>query len=372
MEYLNQGATWGIAGGVMLLVQLYHYLVHFGRLAFYKVPARSKGTMPVSVIVCARNELRNLKENLNLVLTQNYPQYQVVVVNDCSWDESGKYLEELQPQFPHLKVVTINEQEKYRHGKKFALSLGIKAAQHDVLLLTDADCSPVSPDWISHMVSGYNDDKEIIIGYGAYRKAPGLLNKWVRMDTVFNAVQYLSAALRGSTYMGVGRNLSYRKTLFFRNKGFASHNHIMSGDDDLFINETATRSNVSVELNPQSFTQSFTRKSFAGWLKQKKRHMSTGHHYKTKHKMTIGSFFLSHFLFYVALVTALATGFAWQWIAGAWLFRLLIQLLIFGSCMKKLGELDILWLLPFFDFIIIMLYPALSISNLLFKDKTWR
>jgi poly-beta-1,6-N-acetyl-D-glucosamine synthase len=366
---------WGIgiiAAGVALLIQLYHLLVYFGRLAFYKLPAESRSNTPVSVIVCARNELKNLKENLESVLKQDYPEYQVIVVNDCSWDESGSYLEELLPLYPHLKIVTIAEQEKYRHGKKFALSLGIKAAKYDTLLLTDADCKPVSSSWISSMASSYKSGTEIVIGYGAYRKSPGFLNKWIRMDTVFNAVQYLSAALWSNTYMGVGRNLSYKKELFFKNKGFASHNHIMSGDDDLFINETATKQNVSVELHPFSFTESVPRNSFSSWLKQKKRHMSTGNFYKTGHKIMIGSFFFSQFLFYAAIAIMLISGLSWQITLSVWLSRLLIQILIFGFCMKKLSELDILWMLPIFDLFVVILYPLLSVSNLLFKDKTWR
>lgn len=366
---------WGvvmIVGAVALLVQLIHYLGLFSRLSFFKVPDRKSTAEPVTVIICARNELKNLRENLEMVLNQDYPEYQVVVVNDCSWDESGKYLEEIQPQYPHLKIVTINEQEKYRHGKKFALSLGIKAAKYELLLLTDADCHPMSKNWISRMVSGYKPGIEIVIGYGAYRKEPGLLNKWVRMDTVFNAVQYLSAALRHNTYMGVGRNLSYRKALFFRNKGFASHNHIMSGDDDLFVNETATSANVAVELHPESFTGSASRKTFGSWLNQKKRHMSTGNHYKQSHKMMIGSFFLSQFVFYAAILTLLIAGIHPEWVLALFGLRLLVQLLIFGTAMKKLGELDILWILPLFDILVVFLYPSLSVSNLLFKDKTWR
>jgi biofilm PGA synthesis N-glycosyltransferase PgaC len=359
-------------GLIAMLVQLFHYLVLFSRLSFYKVPVRQSAAEPVTVIICARNELKNLKANLESVLTQDYPDFQVVVVNDCSWDESGKYLEEIQPQYPNLKIVTINEQEKYRHGKKFALSLGIKAASHDILLMTDADCQPMSKNWIRTMVSGYRPGTEIVIGYGAYRKEPGLLNKWVRMDTVFNAVQYLSAALRRNTYMGVGRNLSYRKSLFFKNKGFASHNHIMSGDDDLFVNETARPDNTIVELQQDSFTGSSTRNTFGGWLKQKKRHMSTGNFYKSGHKMLIASFFLSQFMFYAVAITLLVAGFQPVWVLSAIGLRLLVQLTIFGTSMKKLGEIDIIWMLPVFDIIVVLLYPSLSISNLLFKDKTWR
>ncbi|MDQ3050438.1 MAG: glycosyltransferase [Bacteroidota bacterium] len=358
--------------GVALLVQLYFLLGVFTKLAFHRLASGHPESEPVSVIICARNELKNLKMNLDAVLKQQYPDFQVVVVNDCSWDESGNYLEEIQPLYPHLKVVTLNEQEKYRHGKKFALSLGIKAARHELLLLTDADCKPASPSWIQNMVASYKPDTEIVIGYGAYRKTSGLLNKWIRIDTVFNAIQYLSFALAKRTYMGVGRNLSYKKALFFKNKGFASHSHVMSGDDDLFINQTASASNTRVSLHPDSFTESVARNTFASWLKQKKRHMSTGKYYKASDKLSLGTYFMSIFFFNISLVALLIIGFQWQIILSAWLLRMLIQMIIFGKCMKKLSEFDIIWMVPFFDLAVVLLYPAISISNLLFKDKTWK
>ncbi len=355
-----------------LVIQLYYLLFVFSKLAFHPADKSQPFNEPVSVIICARNELNNLKAHLESVLSQKYANFQVIVVNDCSWDESENYLEEMQELHSNLKIVTINEQEKYRHGKKFALSLGIKAATHETLLLTDADCKPVSENWISHMVSGYHAGTEIVIGYGAYRKQPGLLNKWIRMDTVFNAVQFLSAAISGNPYMGVGRNLSYRKSLFFRVKGFASHNHIMSGDDDLFVNQTATSKNTGVVLHKSSFTESVARDTFKGWLLQKKRHMSTGIHYKLSNKFRITLYFLSHFLFFVTLFTAIFTGCPAHWILIAFGLRMLVQLFIFGRCMKKLNEFDVLWLMPLFDFLITLIYPALSLSNVLIKEKKWR
>lgn len=357
---------------VAFFIQLYYYLIRFSRLAFHKPASTTSPQEPVTVIICARNELKNLRENLPSVLDQNYPSFQVVVVNDCSWDESGKYLEEIQPLYPHLKVVTLKEQEKYRHGKKFALSLGIKAAAHELLLLTDADCQPVSKNWISRMVSKYQPSTDLIIGYGGYKKIPGFLNKWIRMDTVFNAVQYLSSALAHEPYMGVGRNLSYRKSLFFKNKGFASHSHVMSGDDDLFVNQTANKTNTQVELHPDGFTSSSPRTTFFSWLQQKKRHMSTGKYYKSGHKMVIGTFFMSHFLFYLSLVALIVIGLRWEIVVGIALVRLLVQMIIFGKCMKKLGEFDIIWMVPLFDLAVLIIYPSITVSNLLFKDKTWK
>ena len=354
------------------LVQLIYYLFIFSRLAFYKKQNKISGDEPVSVIICARNELKNLRANLPLLLEQDYKNYQVIVVNDCSWDDSGKALEEYEDAYPNLKVVTLQEQERYKHGKKFALALGIKAAAHEILLLTDADCRPAGKNWLNEMTKNISEPKDIVIGYGAYEKTSGLLNKWIRFDTVFNAIQYLSGAIGGNAYMGVGRNLCYKKSLFFKNKGFASHYHILSGDDDLFINETATSKNVAVEITPESFTFSKPKESLMGWLRQKKRHISTGNFYKPKHKFMLGVFFFSQIFFYLTLIALIILKVEPEIVISVYIFRLLVQLFIFGKSMQKLNELDLLCLTPFFDIFIILIYPILAISNLFIKNKKWK
>jgi len=368
-----------IAGKILLallsaffLVQIIYYLFIFSRLAFYKKQKVTSKNRPVSIVICARNELKNLRANLPSILDQEYENYQVIVVNDCSWDDSGKALEEYEDAYPHLKVVTLQEQERYKHGKKFALALGIKAAAHEILLLTDADCRPAGRNWLREMTKNISETKNIVIGYGAYEKTGGLLNKWIRFDTVFNAVQYLSCAINGNAYMGVGRNLCYTRSLFFKNKGFASHYHILSGDDDLFVNETATSKNAAVEIFPESFTFSKPKESFIAWLNQKKRHISTGNFYKLKHRFMLGLFYFSHIFFYLTLVALLILKIKPEIVISIYLVRLFIQLFIFGKCMQKLKEMDILWLTPFFDVCIILIYPILATSNLFIKNKKWK
>jgi biofilm PGA synthesis N-glycosyltransferase PgaC len=357
---------------IFFLIQVMYYLFVFSRLAFYKKPSKNPVRFPVSVIICAKNELKNLHEFLPLVLEQDYPDFQVVVVNDCSWDESEKYLEEMEAKHANLKVVTIKEQEKYQHGKKFALALGIKAAKNEYLLLTDADCRPSGNQWIGEMVRNFDDEKEIVIGYGGYIKEPGFLNKWIRMDTVFNAMQFLSYALNHNAYMGVGRNLAYKKSLFFKNKGFASHYHIMSGDDDLFINEVATPSNHTIEISPTAFTCSRAKSKFGDWLRQKKRHMSSSALYKTKHKLLLGMFYLTQEFFYISCILLLFLKLFPDVVVSAFIFRLILLWFITGRNMKKLGEIDLWWFVPVYDLMVLVLYPALSVSNMIFKNKTWK
>src|SRR5690606_33347934 len=113
---------------------------------------------PVSVVIAARNEAANLEKNLPRILSQDHPDFEVIVANDCSYDRTEEVLKELQQGNPRLRIVSIPENDKYRHGKKFALTMGIKAASHDTLLFTDADCYPLSPNWIRSMQQGYRSD----------------------------------------------------------------------------------------------------------------------------------------------------------------------------------------------------------------------
>lgn len=359
--------------GVTLLVQLYYFLFEFSGIAVAK-PREVKVNKlpPVSVIICARNELKNLRSFMPFILEQDYPEFQVVVVNDCSWDESAKYLEELEDAYKVLKVISLHEQEKYQHGKKFALTLGIKGAQYEHLLFTDADCKPAGNQWIKNMVDGFTEGKEIVIGYGAYLKEPGFLNKWIRFDTAQNAMLFLSRARKGKAYMGVGRNLAYLKSLFFKNKGFANHYHLMSGDDDLFVNETANSKNVAVEIAPESFTYSKPKATLGTWIWQKKRHMSTGSYYKGRDRSLIGLFFASQSLFWLSVIAACVLKLNPQIIVSGVSIRLAVQMLIYWKGFKKIGETDIVLLVPFFDLLVALVYPFLAVSNLFIKTKSWK
>src|SRR5690606_34092381 len=159
-----------------------------------------------------------------------------------------------------------------KHGKKFALSLGIKAAQYEHLVFTDADCVPESSDWLTHMAGAFSGGKEIVLGYSPYLRRAGMLNALIRFETFHTAMSYLSYALKGKPYMGVGRNMAYTKSLFFRGKGFASHMHIASGDDDLFVNQNATPHNTTICIHPEAHVWSEPKTTFSAYARQKTRH----------------------------------------------------------------------------------------------------
>lgn len=344
----------------VVIIQLAYHLVLFRRIAYFKSPSPSdRPALPVSVVVCTRDESRNLTLRLPTVLGQDYPApLEVIVVNDNSVDDTSYLLEDLQVRHPRLKPVDLKQEAMHIPGKKFPLAVGIKTARHDVVLLTDADCSPASPHWVQRMQSAYRDGTDIVLGYGGYERRQGLLNRLIRFETFHTALQYLSYASAGIPYMGVGRNLSYRRELFFRHKGFSSHNHIPGGDDDLFINMAATEHNTAVMLDPESFTISEPKTSFGEWRRQKLRHYSTGRHYKASHRALLGMYAASHLLLYPLLVACLFLA-DWRFAAGLFGLRFVVQGIIYRKAMVRLGEADLwpwFWLLDIWQWLYYLIF----------------
>ena len=357
---------------VMFAIQMWFYCRVFSKIAFLKNKDKPLYSEPVTIIICAKNEAENLRKNLPLVLEQNYPSFDVIVVNDCSTDETPDVLKDFEKKYKHLRTITIKQEGHSLLGKKYPLTLGIKGAQNELLLLTDADCYPKSGKWLEKMIRNFSGEKDIVLGYGAYEKLPGFLNKLIRFDAFYIALQYFSFALIGKPYMGVGRNLAYRNSLFFKNKGFAKQNHILSGDDDLFINRVANRINTAIELDKESHTVSKAKTTFTEWFHQKRRHISTSKHYKRVTKQMLGALTLSSFFFILSFLLLVIMNYALYLILSMFLLRLTIQFIIFKKSMQRLDEKDLLLFSPLMEIIMMFLYPALAIYNILIKGNKWK
>ncbi len=354
-------------------IQVFYHLFFFCRLAFYseknKIISQS---YPVSVIICARDEAANLAQNLPGSLVQVYKtSHEIIVVNDNSFDDSKYVLQEFQRSFKQLQVVELTQEAKMIPGKKFPLSIGIKSAKHEIVLLTDADCVPASENWIEHMQNTYNDYTEIVLGYGAYHKKKGLLNKLIRWETFHSALQYLSYSLAGQTYMGVGRNLSYKKSVFFRNKGFSAHNHIPGGDDDLFINNAATKRNTKINISKESFTLSNPAVTWQQWVEQKKRHYTTSKFYKPLHKFLLALYAFSQFIFYPLLIAG-CIFFNWQYSLIIYAVKLVVQTFVYAQTMEKLDEKDLLPFFILFDIWMFFYYIIFAPALLKKPKQTWK
>ena len=333
-------------------VQLALWLRVYARLALYHPnSSHLKEPLPaLSVIICARNEAENLQRRLPAVLAQDYPDYEVIVVDDDSADDTPALLRRLAAEYPRLRALRLSP--KTSPGKKAALAYGITAAQNEWLVFTDADCTPASSYWLREMALRMEmpseSPVEIVLGYGSYIATAGALNGWVRFETVFTAMQYGAFALCGLPYMGVGRNLAWKKSLFARTSGFASHAGLASGDDDLFVNAVATAHNTVLCFSPQAFTYSSAPNSWAGWFRQKRRHLSTGHRYRRRHRVALAAVAGSQVAHYGLLAWALLCGFTWPALA-CWSVRLAAAYWVFSRVAQRLDAEDLSRCFPLFD-----------------------
>ena len=330
-------------------IQLFYWLWFYLAPHFYKPAKFESGKVPVSVIICARNEADNLRNFLPSILEQDHPSFEVIVVNDCSEDSSDDVLGQFLLQYPQLRISSINKDPKFTHNKKLAQFIGIKAATNEILIFTDADCRPESDKWLSNMSSNFDSKTDFVLGYGGYLKGKGLLNKYIRSDSMFIAMQYIGMALRKIPYMGVGRNLAYRRSLFFRNKGFGAHNHIASGDDDLLVNANASKANTKVEFRTASHTRSIPSSSFAGFIKQKQRHFTTAEYYKTWHKFLLFLEPFSRVLFYTLFAVLVSVLYLWPYAIAIFGLRLIVQTTVLALVQKRLNERGLLILSIIFD-----------------------
>ena len=356
----------------LLLIQLLYYWIIFIRLAIYKRRRLTGEPEGVTVVICSRDGHHHLRENLPYILDQDHPDFEVVVVNNQSDDDSAFLLARLAEEYPQLKPVEIKQNLNFFSGKKFPLSIGIKSAHNELILLTDVDCRPVTRKWLINMQQSFSETTDIVLGYGGYKRSKGLLDKLIRFDTSHIAIQYFSYALAGIPYMGVGRNMAYRKSLFFENKGFISHYNISSGDDDLFINRVANKKNTAILVDPDSYTLSEPKRTFSGWFIQKRRHLSTGKFYKWKHKFLLGTYSLSTVLFYSLLIFLLTVNYNILLLLGLLFLRISSQFFIFRKCMIRLNEKGLWYLVPFLEIVLLLINSTLSVSSIFSKPVKWK
>ncbi|MFH0895424.1 MAG: glycosyltransferase [Bacteroidota bacterium] len=358
--------------GAAFVIQVFYFLFFYCRFCLFKPKDQTNAQEAVSVIICARNEDWKLEKFLPAILEQDYPAFEVIVVNDFSEDNTYYLLHDMAKIYPRLKIVHLFENHNFFIGKKFPLSIGIKSAEYDCILLTDADCIPKDKNWIASMQRNFTDKTEFVLGYGAYQKKKGLLNKLIRFDTFQIALQYFSYALAGIPYMGVGRNLGYRKKLFLESRGFTSHYNIVSGDDDLYVNQHAHGSNTRIEISPESHTISQAAETFKEWRRQKQRHLTTAKHYKFKHQILLTLFPFSLVIFYLSIVASAVLLSNLAVVGGLWLLRSITQLLVYKNSMRRLGEKDLLLFSPVFEIYFLFFYPITYVTNRFNKTRRWK
>ena len=353
--------------GILLatIIQLTFWLGFMARL--HKTKNFKKEELPsVSVVICAKDEASNLNNYLPLILRQGYPDYEVIVVDDHSKDDSKKVLKDLKNNYPKLKTLHLGSDIPDRPGKKQALQKGIALAQNELLLLTDADCNPSSEQWIHGMVAALKSKDKMVLGYGPYKPRPGLLNKFIRFETVTTAMQYFTMAQNGLPYMGVGRNLLIDRSLYQANAHHLKP-ELISGDDDLMVNALASRTTIRTCLSSSAFCESEAAPNFRSFWRQKTRHLSVGKHYRLVHKLFLGGLALSQFGMYFFLVLAFYSPTIW----GFFLLRLGVAWIVFWIKAPLLAGRDLRPWYPLLDGLQVVYFIIFSPYIFLIGAKKW-
>jgi cellulose synthase/poly-beta-1,6-N-acetylglucosamine synthase-like glycosyltransferase len=340
-------------------------------------------TPPVSVVVCAHDEAENLKELVPMLLEQDYPEFEVIVVNDRSNDSTFDYLLHETEKHPRLRMVNVKSTPERVNGKKYGITLGIRAASHEWIVLTDADCRPRSNRWIRAMSAHFREGTSFVLGFSPYLRKSGLLNLFLRFETLLTALQYFSFGWMKNPYMGVGRNLAYRKSLFLEEKGFNNFLHVTGGDDDLFVNIHARGRNTRLEISADSQVFSEPKTTWSSFYEQKIRHLSVGKRYRFSHRLLLGLFSASWIFTWLVSVVALV------WILAArgmsafvepeiylvlvpFALRWIVLLLLFKVMLSKASLGFALWTLPVLDFIYAIYYLSTGLMALTTKKIRWR
>ena len=352
------------AAGVLLIVQLIYYLGLYNRIHTHNLPVGKdevhfgRELPPLSVVICARNESENLRRNLPAILKQDYPDFEVIVINDGSTDESEDLLSELEEEYPNLYHSFTPDSARYISRKKLALTLGIKASKYDWLVFTEADCTPVSDKWLRRIARNFTPSTDIVLGYSGYERGKGWLHKRVSFDSLFTSLRYLGFALAGKPYMGIGRNLAYRKELFFKVKGFSTHLNMQRGEDDLFINQIANENNTRVETSPDSVIRMQPVERYKDWKEEKVSYMATARFYKGSQRWLLGLETATRLLFYVACLSGIVFGIlSFHWLAAGlalllWIVRYSAQAYVINKTANEMGDnRSYYFTLPVFDII---------------------
>jgi glycosyltransferase involved in cell wall biosynthesis len=354
------------------VVQVLFYSLVFGKLAYSREPHYEPDEYPpVTVVICAKNEAENLKKNLKVVLIQNYPTFEVIIVNDQSTDNTIEVIAEFFERNDNIRLFNIKAGDKPLPGKKFALKTGIQNAKHDIIVVTDADCKPISAHWLEHLVGNYLSDTDFVLGYSPFYKAPTLLNKIARYENIMTAMQYLSFAAIGMPYMGVGRNMTFRKKLF---EGWKpkTNKKLSGGDDDLFVNALAKAKNTEICLHKDAFTYSDAKQTWGAWIKQKTRHVSTGSYYKLHHTLVLLIFAGSNFLFYTTFLLLCIKTFIFPIVLLSLALVLFTKYVVTAKINNKLQQSDLSKWLIIMDPLYVVYLLLIFILTLFRPNPEWK
>ncbi|MBQ8241773.1 MAG: glycosyltransferase [Bacteroides sp.] len=353
------------SAGILFFIQSCYHLGLYRNLYLHSRKEKQEtDTPPLSVILVAKDAASDLQKNLPAILEQDYPDFEVIVIYDQSSDDDCEdVLKLLEDKYPHLHHSFIPDSARYISHKKLGITMGIKASHHEWLVFTEPNCRPSSNQWLRKMARNFTNGTDIVLGYSNYEKTKGWFNRKVTFDTLLNAMRYLGKAVDGHPYTGCGRNLAYRKSLYYEQKGFTSHLNLQRGEDDLFINQVANRKNTRVEASPESIVRITAPHYQKDWHEDKVSYHLTSRLYKGFSRYLMGFETCTRLLFLLMVIVCIVYGILTQsWIVLGtaimlWLLRYLMQVMVFRKTSIALGErkfystlLMLDWMQPLWNF----------------------
>lgn len=371
-QFNTVGFYFAIIFGIIILFQILYYLIVYGRVAFFKenkltTDEKQKYTPSVSVVMCVKDDAYNLEKKLPIILEQEYPNFEVVVVNDASKDETEYVLRVLQEIYPNLNVVNLYNNVNGFLGKKYPLSLGIKSAKNEIILLTESDTMPLNYNWITTMVKGFKQKKDIVLGFTNFEQKPTFLNTLMHYENLTSAMNYLGNAILNNPYMGQGRNMAYKREFFFETGGFISQYNISVGDDDLFINKNANSKNTSVIINKESINLSSPKEKREEWVIQKKKHFKSMSHFKLKDKIISTLMPFATLLIYVSVALSIVFQFPWQYAILLLVLKYTFQIIVYYKSSKTLATKQVAFLSPLLEVLFLFINTTIRFFTLFTK-----
>ena len=345
------------SAGILFFIQSCYHLGLYRNLYLHSRKEKQEtDTPPLSVILVAKDAASDLQKNLPAILEQDYPDFEVIVIYDQSSDDDCEdVLKLLEDKYPHLHHSFIPDSARYISHKKLGITMGIKASHHEWLVFTEPNCRPSSNQWLRKMARNFTNGTDIVLGYSNYEKTKGWFNRKVTFDTLMNTMRYLGKAVDGHPYTGCGRNLAYRKSLYYEQKGFTSHLNLQRGEDDLFINQVANGKNTRVEASPESIVRITAPHYQKDWYEDKLNYHLTSRLYKGFSRYLMGFETCTRLLFLLMVIVCIVYGILTQsWIVLGtaimlWLLRYLMQVMVFRKTSIALGERKFYSTLLMFD-----------------------
>lgn len=371
-QFNTVGFYFAIILGIIILFQIFYYLIVYGRVAFFKenkltTDEKQKYTPSVSVVMCVKDDAYNLEKKLPIILEQEYPNFEVVVVNDASKDETEYVLRVLQEIYPNLNVVNLYNNVNGFLGKKYPLSLGIKSAKNEIILLTESDTMPLNYNWITTMVKGFKQKKDIVLGFTNFEQKPTFLNTLMHYENLTSAMNYLGNAILNNPYMGQGRNMAYKREFFFETGGFISQYNISVGEDDLFINKNANSKNTSVIINKESINLASPKEKREEWVIQKKKHFKSMYHFKLKDKIISTLMPFATLLIYVLVALSIVFQFPWQYAILPLVLKYTFQIIVYYKSSKTLATKQVAFLSPLLEVLFLFINTTIRFFTLFTK-----